>query len=86
MKKIDTLTIQEQYIKSHKKHHRFVTIARLGIFIGFLVIWELLARLEIIDTFFFSSPTGVIECAYTMILDLTLMISEKPRFLDFFVL
>ena len=72
MKKIDTLTIQEQYIKSHKKHHRFVTIARLGIFIGFLVIWELLARLEIIDTFFFSSPTGVIECAYSMILDLTL--------------
>ena len=72
MKKADTLTIQEQYIKSHKTHHRLVTLARLGIFMVFLILWELLARLNIIDTFFFSSPTGVIECAYTMILDLTL--------------
>lgn len=72
MKKNDTLTIQEQYIKNHKKHHRLVTLARFGIFIGFLMIWELLARLNIIDTFFFSSPTGVIKCAYSMILDLSL--------------
>ena len=72
MKKNDTLTIQEQYIKNHKKHHRLVTLARFGIFIGFLMIWELLARLNIIDTFFFSSPTGVMKCAYSMILDLSL--------------
>ena len=72
MKKNDTLTIQEQYIKNHKKHHRLVTLARFGIFIGFLMIWELFARLNIIDTFFFSSPTGVIKCAYSMILDLSL--------------
>ena len=72
MKKNETLSIQEQYLKTHKKHHRLVTLARFGIFIGFLIIWELLARLNIIDTFFFSSPTGVIKCAYTMILDLSL--------------
>lgn len=72
MKKANTLTIQEQYIRTHKKHHNLVTLARFGIFIGFLVIWELLAQLNVIDTFFFSSPTGVIQCAYTMILDLTL--------------
>lgn len=72
MKKNDTLTIQEQYIKNHKKHHRLVTLARFGIFIGFLMIWEVLARLNIIDTFFFSSPTGVMKCAYSMILDLSL--------------
>lgn len=72
MKRASTLTIQEQYIRAHKKHHNLVTLARFGIFIGFLVIWELLAQLNVIDTFFFSSPTGVIQCAYTMILDLTL--------------
>ncbi len=72
MKKVEPLSIQEQYIKEHKKHHRLVTLARFGIFIGFLIIWELLARFNIIDTFFFSSPIGVIQCAYTMILDLTL--------------
>lgn len=72
MKTVKTLNIQDQYIKAHKKHHRLVTLARFGIFIGFLIIWELLARLDVIDAFFFSSPTGVIKCAYTMILDLSL--------------
>ncbi len=72
MKTVKNLSIQEQYIKEHKKHHRLVTLARFGIFISFLIIWELLARFDIIDAFFFSSPTGVIKCAYTMILDLTL--------------
>lgn len=72
MKKTDPLTIQEQYIKKHKKHHRMVTLARLGIFIGFLIFWEVLAWFNLIDTFFFSSPMGVIRCAYTMMLDLSL--------------
>lgn len=72
MKKIKPLTLQEIFIAKHKRHHRLVTLSRLGIFIGFLVIWELLSRFDIIDAFFFSSPSGVIKCAYTMILDLTL--------------
>lgn len=72
MKKTNALSIQEQYIKAHKKHHNFVMLARFGIFLSFLIVWELLARFNLIDAFFFSSPTGVIQCAYTMILDLTL--------------
>ena len=72
MKKIKQLTTQELFIKKHKEHHRFVTISRFGIFIGFLVIWELLASFHIIDSFFFSSPSLVIKCAYSMIIDLSL--------------
>ncbi len=72
MKKTNLLSLQEQYIKEHKKHHNIVMAARFGIFICFLILWELLARFNIIDAFFFSSPTGVIQCAYSMILDLTL--------------
>lgn len=72
MKKIETLTIQEQYIKEHKKHHRMITLARVSVFITFLIVWELLSRFDIIDSFFFSSPTGVIICAYEMLLDLSL--------------
>ena len=72
MKKVKELSVQEQYIKKHKNHHRFVTLARFGILLSFLTIWELLARFELIDAFFFSSPTGVVKCAYTMLLDLTL--------------
>lgn len=72
MKKIETLSIQEQYVKSHKKHHILIMLARLAIFISFLLIWELLAYFNIIDAFFFSSPSGVIKCAYEMLLDLSL--------------
>ena len=72
MKKTNSLSIQEQFIKTHKKHHNFITIARLSILIGFLLIWEMLARLNLIDTFFFSSPIGVLKCIYTMTLDLSL--------------
>lgn len=72
MKKVETLSIQDEYIKKHKLHHRLVTFARLFVFIVFLCIWELLSRFDIIDSFFFSSPVGVVKCAYEMILDLSL--------------
>ena len=72
MKKIKPLTTQELFIKEHKKHHRLVMLSRFGIFIVFLTIWELLASFHMIDSFFFSSPSLVIKCAYSMILDLSL--------------
>lgn len=72
MKKTKSLTLQEEYVKKHKRHHFFINVARSTVFVAFLVIWELLARFDIIDAFFFSSPTGVVKCAYKMILDLTL--------------
>ncbi len=72
MKKTLNLSIQEKFIREHKRHHRFVMFARASVFVIFLVIWELLSRFGVIDSFFFSSPTGVILCAYQMLLDLTL--------------
>ncbi len=72
MKKVKNLSIQDAYVKEHKRHHRLITLARIVVFVGFLIIWELLSRFEIIDSFFFSSPIGVVKCAYEMILDLSL--------------
>ena len=72
MKKVEPLSIQEQYIKEHKRHHRLITLARISVFVAYLEVWELLSRFDIIDAFFFSSPVGVVKCAYTMILDLSL--------------
>ena len=72
MKTTNNLTIQEQYIKEHKKHHRLIMLARLAILIVFLFVWELASGFGLIDSFFFSSPTGVIKCAYKMLLDLSL--------------
>lgn len=72
MKTPTSYSVQKQYVKKHKKHHHFVMLARLGILMGFLAIWQILSYFSIIDEFFFSSPLGIIKCAYRMILDLSL--------------
>lgn len=60
---------QQQYIKDHKRHHHFVTLMRILVLFLFLLIWETTARLGIIDTFFFSSPSMVISYFIQMIKD-----------------
>ncbi len=60
---------QQKYLLTQKKHRRTVTVSRLCIFVFFLGIWEGAARLELIDSFFFSSPSRVCLCAYQMALD-----------------
>ena len=41
---------------------KMVTIIRFVIVIAFLGLWELCARLNIIDAFIFSSPSRIILC------------------------
>ena len=65
---------QQKFLLAQKKHRRTVAVSRLCIFLFFLGIWEGAARLGLIDSFFFSSPSGVILCAYDMFLDHTLFI------------
>lgn len=60
---------QRMYIRNHKRHHFFVTIMRLAILLLFLLLWECAAKLEWIDTFFFSSPSLVIAFFIKMLLD-----------------
>lgn len=55
------------FIKNHKKHHYFITLLRIYIFAGFLILWEVSANLQWIDAFFFSSPSRVILCIWEMI-------------------
>lgn len=56
------LSAQEIFICSHKKHHHEITLWRIILFVIFLILWELSASLGWIDSFFFSSPSGVIRC------------------------
>lgn len=56
------MTLQEQYVKMHKRHHRITTLARICIIIAFLALWEIAADTGLIDSFFFSSPSRVIIC------------------------
>ncbi len=60
---------QELFMKNHKKHHHFVTLMRAVVLISFLTIWEGSARLGLIDTFFFSSPSMVISYFIQMLTD-----------------
>ncbi len=70
--KTETITIsreQEEFVKNHRRHHHFVTLMRFLVLLIFLIVWEGAARLQLIDTFFFSSPSMVISYFIKMILD-----------------
>lgn len=49
------------YLKEIKKERIFIAIFRVLIIITFFGIWELLARVNLINTFLFSSPSKVIN-------------------------
>lgn len=73
---------QEIYIKEHKKRHHFITTWRFMIFIGFLIMWETSSLCGWIDSFFFSSPSMVISCFISMLLDGTLFIHSGITLLE----
>jgi NitT/TauT family transport system permease protein len=56
------LSRQEEYVKNHKRHHHLITSYRFLLFAAFLILWEVAARFSWIDSFFFSSPTRVLQC------------------------
>lgn len=56
------LTKQEEFVKKHRRHHHEIASWRTVIFVLFLVLWEISADLEWIDSFFFSSPSRVARC------------------------
>lgn len=60
---------QQHFVRNHKRHHHFVTLMRFLVLFFFLLLWEFAARLEMIDTFFFSSPSMVISCFLKMLKD-----------------
>lgn len=55
------LTTQEQFVRKHKKHHHLIASWRFMIMALFLLLWEISADLNWIDSFFFSSPSRVVR-------------------------
>lgn len=51
----------KEYIDRIKRKKRIIVFFRCFILILFLIIWELLARTEVINTFLSSSPSMVVE-------------------------
>lgn len=76
------LTAQELYIKKQHQHKRTVSFSRFFIFVAFLLLWETASGLGWIDSFFFSSPSRVITCAYQMLLDGSLLMHTGVTLLE----
>lgn len=51
----------KNYLKKLRKENIIVNVFRVSILILFLIIWELLSRYNIINTFLFSSPSRIIN-------------------------
>lgn len=51
----------ELYLKKTRRYEKSISIIRIVILFLFLGIWEAAARIGWIDSFFFSSPSGIIK-------------------------
>lgn len=60
---------QLAYLKKQKHHRLFVRFSRILVFVAFLLLWELASHFGLIDSFVFSSPSKVVLCFWSMVLD-----------------
>lgn len=51
----------KKYLKNIKKNKFFIKFTQIMIIVLFIVIWQLLSDLKIINTFIFSSPKNIIK-------------------------
>ena len=58
---------QQRYLRSHRRHHHCISIARFVLLALFLLVWESAAQLGYIDRFFFSSPSAILLYLYEML-------------------
>ena len=50
---------QKQYLLGVKREKNLIRVSRTLLFLGFLILWEISARLGWIDSFIFSSPSEI---------------------------
>ncbi|MBS5063166.1 MAG: ABC transporter permease [Hungatella hathewayi] len=60
---------QQEFIAKEKRHKKQVTTYRVMLLVLLLALWELCARLGIIDDFIFSSPSRMVRCFAGMVAD-----------------
>lgn len=60
---------QKDFLRAHHRHHHKITFGRFFLLLLFLGFWETASRLEWIDSFFFSSPSGIVQYLCQMLMD-----------------
>ena len=56
-----------EYLKKEKKNKLIIITSRLLILILFIIIWELLSSLNLINTFLYSSPSKILNTIIKLI-------------------
>lgn len=51
----------KRYIKKQKANKIKILFSQLAILVGFLLLWEILSKYEIINSFLFSSPSAIFK-------------------------
>ena len=78
-----------EYVKKIKREKILVLLFQILIFVLFLIVWELLSKYNIINSFIFSSPSKVINTIYNLYIDNNLFnhisITIKEVLLSFFI-
>ena len=59
----------KEYLKKIKREKIIVIFFQILIILSFIVIWDLLVRLKLINTFLSSSPLGVVETIMSLLND-----------------
>ena len=60
---------QLEYLVRQSRHRFVVRSGRILLFILFLALWEITAKLHFIDSFIFSSPSLILSCLWSMARD-----------------
>ena len=55
------------YLKKLKRERILISILRISILFTFIIIWELLARFNLINTFLYSSPSRIINTIFSLL-------------------
>lgn len=69
----DSVTQKKYLLHQHRKR-QFIRWMRFLIFLAFLALWEVSARLQWIDSFIFSSPSQIIQTFWQMLLTQQLVV------------
>ena len=60
---------QENFLRAHRRHHHRIAFGRILLLFLFLGFWETASRMAWLDSFFFSSPSGIIRYLGQMLTD-----------------
>ena len=54
------------YLRKYRTKKILITITQISILVLFLTLWEVLTKYEIISSFFFSSPSKIVDTIIEM--------------------